>query len=65
MEKHINNWYTLATEQIKVKTSNSKDEIDQLFESVYSSENISNLLSVIQKIIAIIPKSEAAEETIK
>lgn len=65
IEKFINNWYSCVAEQVRMKTANSKDGIDQLFESVYGQKTIPSLLSSMQKIIALIPKGDMAADTIK
>lgn len=65
IQKSILNWYTSVVDQVTIKTSNSKNGIDQLFESVYTDETISKLLVTMQKIIALIPKNDQNEESIK
>lgn len=64
-EKFINNWYSCIIDQVKVKTANSKEGIDQIFESVYTQHTIPSLLSSMQKVIALIPQGETGEDAIK
>ena len=65
MEKTLNGFYTSSIDQVRIKTNDSKDGILQLFDLVYKNKTMEELLVSMQKVLTLMPKSDASEESIQ